>query len=50
MPIPQELIDAIAERVADIILDRLGSAPRISIVSPINPAAPSRVRGCGQPK
>ena len=29
MPIPQELIDAIAERVADIILDRLGSAPRI---------------------
>ena len=29
MPIPNELIDAIAERVADIILDRLGSGARI---------------------
>ena len=29
MPIPKELIDAIAERVADIIFDRLGSAPGI---------------------
>ena len=29
LPIPKELIDAIAERVADIILDRLGSTPRI---------------------
>ena len=29
MPIPKELIDAIAERVADIILDRLADGPRI---------------------
>jgi hypothetical protein len=30
MPIPKELIDAIAERVADIILDRLADgAPRL---------------------
>ena len=28
MPIPKELIDAIAERVADIILDRLADEPR----------------------
>ena len=28
MPIPKELIDAIAERAADIILDRLADEPR----------------------
>jgi excisionase family DNA binding protein len=28
MPIPKELIDAIAERVADIVLDRLADGPR----------------------
>jgi excisionase family DNA binding protein len=28
MPIPKELIDAIAERMADIILDRLADEPR----------------------
>jgi response regulator RpfG family c-di-GMP phosphodiesterase len=50
MPIPKELIDAIAERVADIILDRLADGPRTRDRLADGPEAPSLARGCVQPK
>jgi hypothetical protein len=40
LPVPKELIDAIAERVVT----------SSSIASPIDPAAPGLARGCIQPK
>ena len=45
VPVPTELIDAIAERVADIILDRLADGPRISRLGD-----PGRAPGCVPPK
>ena len=45
MPIPKELIDAIAERVADIILDRLGSAEVRAHIAPDDDAGSGRPVG-----
>jgi hypothetical protein len=50
MPIPEELIDAIAEHVANIIFDHLGSAPGILDRLADQFRGFGLVRGCLPPK